>query len=82
MDFRGFKLGVGRDSPEAGWRMPVSRAETADFEGDKLTFVPGRCGPGIQVMLDAHLGNRPGGTTGPVVHRGASFTRVAQVFKR
>ena len=61
LGFRAFKLGAGSYSPDRGWYMPTAPSEAADFEGDKLAFVRAHVGPDIHVMLDAHMGNTPGG---------------------
>jgi galactonate dehydratase len=64
LGFRGFKIGAGSHSLEQGWYIPLSSAEAAEFEGDKLAFVRAQVGPEVRVMLDAHMGNSPGAVWG------------------
>lgn len=59
LGFRGFKLGAGSYSASQGWRLAFDAAEAADFEAAKLAFVRQRVGPDVEVMIDAHMGNRP-----------------------
>ncbi|MGH9397282.1 MAG: mandelate racemase/muconate lactonizing enzyme family protein [Terriglobia bacterium] len=60
LGFHGFKLGVGSYSPSEGWYTPLSPAEAADFEGEKLAFVRSHVGKEVLVMLDGHMGNSHG----------------------
>jgi galactonate dehydratase len=62
LGFRALKIGAGSYSPEAGWFMPQSSAEAADFEADKLSFVRACAGRELTIMLDAHMANSPGHT--------------------
>lgn len=59
LGFVGFKLGVGRHSPEEGFVVPRSPTEAAEFEARKLDFVRSQVGKDIKVMLDGHLGTAP-----------------------
>src|SRR4030095_11518573 len=50
LGFRGFKIGAGSYAPDAGWYMPSSPAEAADFEGGKLAFVRAHVGEETRVI--------------------------------
>ncbi|MEI7437046.1 MAG: mandelate racemase/muconate lactonizing enzyme family protein [bacterium] len=62
LGFRGVKIGAGAHTPQRGFEIPFEPAAAADFEAVKLEFVRRRFGSGLRVMLDAHMGNSPGGT--------------------
>ncbi len=61
LGFRGLKVGAGSYEPEKGWYFPATSAEAADFEADKLAFMRSHGGPDALLMMDAHMGNSPGG---------------------
>jgi len=62
LGFRAAKIGVGSFSPDAGWYVPSSPAEAAEFEGQKLALLRARFGKEVQLMLDGHMGNSTGVT--------------------
>jgi galactonate dehydratase len=60
LGFNGFKLSTGSFDGDS-WYMPLEPNEAAAFEVDKLEFVRAHVGPDVNIMLDAHMGNSPGG---------------------
>ncbi len=62
LGFRGFKIATGSYSPGAGWYMPETPDEAANFEGAKMEFLRRHCGKDVAIMLDGHMGNSVGKT--------------------
>ena len=62
LGFHGLKVGAGSYSAEAGWYIPESPAEAAEFEADKVAFMRSHLGKDAWLMLDGHMGNSPGAT--------------------
>lgn len=62
LGFDGFKLGAGAYTKETGFTCPMTPAEAAEFEADKLEFVRGHVGKEVRVMLDGHMGNNETGS--------------------
>lgn len=62
LGFRGIKVATGSRDPEKGWYTPMTPAEAADFEADKVAFMRRHAGPDAWLMLDGHMGNSPGET--------------------
>jgi galactonate dehydratase len=60
LGFRGVKLGAGSYTQGLGFHIETEPAAAAAFEEEKLAFVRQQFGPELHVMLDAHMGNRPG----------------------
>lgn len=60
--FTGFKIGAGCFTKEKGFYMPMTPAEAASFEGEKMAFARKHSGPGTRIMMDGHMGNSPAGT--------------------
>jgi len=61
LGFRAFKVGTGRFTVETGEDyVPMSPAAAAELEADKMEFIRSHAGDEVSVMLDGHMGNRPG----------------------
>jgi L-alanine-DL-glutamate epimerase-like enolase superfamily enzyme len=61
LGFKGVKLGAGRSIGDQFW-MPMTPAEAAEFEGDKMAFARKHVGKDFNLMMDGHMGNSPAGT--------------------
>lgn len=61
LGFNGFKLSTGSFSDGSDWYLPLEPEVAAAFEAEKLEFVRAYVGPDVRIMLDAHMGNSPGG---------------------
>lgn len=59
LGFRGLKVGAGSFTAGEGWYMPMTAAEAADFEADKMAFMRTHAGPDAWLTMDAHMGNNP-----------------------
>lgn len=59
LGFTGIKVGAGAYFEDKGWVMKDNPAETAEFEGEKASFMRRHAGPGIKLMLDSHMSNSP-----------------------
>jgi L-alanine-DL-glutamate epimerase-like enolase superfamily enzyme len=62
LGFKGFKLGAGAYYKDR-FHLPMSAAEAADLESDKISFVRKHVGKDIHIMMDGHMGNSPGTNT-------------------
>lgn len=62
LGFRGLKVATGCHTVEHGWYTPMTPAEAADFEAQKLAFMRQHAGRDAWIMLDGHMGNSPGQT--------------------
>jgi len=58
LGFNGVKLGVGALWPRHVQKTSCDPNEAADFEAAKLEFVRRKVGPGVELMLDGHMGAR------------------------
>jgi L-alanine-DL-glutamate epimerase-like enolase superfamily enzyme len=61
LGFHAFKIGAGSYSLEHGFRNETIPELAADFEKTKLEHIRAHVGAEIDVMMDAHMGNSPGG---------------------
>lgn len=62
LGFRGLKVAVGSLSKEAGWYIPTTANEAADFEAQKLEYMRSRGGNDAWLMIDGHMGSSEGAT--------------------
>lgn len=58
--FHAAKVGTGCLYADGSEECSCEPAEAADFEADKMAFLRERFGSDMTIMLDGHMGNRPG----------------------
>lgn len=59
LGFKGFKVGAGAHTSEAGFVMPDTLSEVVELEGAKAEFLRRHVGPDMMIMMDGHMGNSP-----------------------
>lgn len=57
LGFNGVKIGAGAYFKNEGFDIPAEPEKAAHFEAAKIEYIRGQFGNGLQLMLDAHMGN-------------------------